>query len=589
MFCRFDDLRNGLAIAFERPVATVTAVSEAEVLPVLAAVEDANREGRWAAGFVSYEAAGGLDPALATSRVGPGGSLGDLPLASFGIFEGPVHAEPLTSSTTTRRHYVVEPWEPEFDLAAYTGKIECLKEHIEAGDTYQCNLTLRMRSRARGDLLALYGDLALAQRGSYNAYVDTGRFVLASASPELFFEWSDGWLVTKPMKGTCARGRWPSEDADRARWLAGSRKDRAENLMIVDLLRNDLGRVAEWGSVEVPALFELERYETLWQLTSTVRARPRSGIRLEELFRALFPCGSVTGAPKPRTMALIAELEESRRGAYCGSIGVAAPSASHWRARFNVAIRTVVVDRKTAQAVYGTGGGITWDSSAATEHAELMTKAAILAAPPEEFALVETLAFIPGRGLRNGERHLRRLMESAKYFGFDIDAERVRSVLEASVAGLGESRRVRLLVARSGYPSVELGPMPSSMSRAVVLDVDTEPVSSAEIWPYHKTTRRSAYETRAARHPGADDVILVNERGQPTETTIANLAVNLDGRWWTPPIETGCLPGIERCRLVELGNLTDRVLTLDDLTRAAGIAVVSSLRGWRRAVLAIGK
>jgi para-aminobenzoate synthetase/4-amino-4-deoxychorismate lyase len=354
--------------------------------------------------------------------------------------------------------------------------------------------------------------------------------------------------------------------------------------MIVDLLRNDLGRIAEIGSVQVPDLFTAERYETVWQLTSEVTARPRPGTGVVDVFRALFPSGSVTGAPKHRTMELIREIEPEPRGVYCGAIGMVAPPGESFRARFNVAIRTVTVDRVTGRAEFGTGGGITWGSDPAAEHAELLAKAAILAEPYEEFSLLETMAHLPRVGLRNLDRHLDRMADSASYFGFPFDRWTAMARLTAAVPA-GREARVRLVLHRTGAFDVDVAPLPAPAAGPVRLAVDPEPVDSAQVWLHHKTTRRRAYTERAQRHPDADDVVLVNERGHVTETTVANLAVRLDGRWWTPPLSAGCLPGVERGRLLDAGELQERQLTVKDLSRADELAVLSSLRGWRPAVL----
>lgn len=276
------------------------------------------------------------------------------------------------------RDYSAAAWQPSWTRQGYRADVARVRRHIAAGETYQCNLTVRLRSCVTGDLGQFYADMVRAQECSYAAYLDLGRHVIASASPELFFQWAGDRLLVRPMKGTAARGHTAADDAEQVRKLLGSDKERAENVMIVDLLRNDLGQVAEVGSVEVPALLTAERYPTVWQLTSTVTARTRAGTGLVEVFRALFPAGSVTGAPKRRTMALIGDLEHEPRGVYCGAIGVVAPPGHAFRARFNVAIRTVTVERATGAAVYGTGGGITWDSDPETEHAELLVKAAIL-------------------------------------------------------------------------------------------------------------------------------------------------------------------------------------------------------------------
>ncbi|HUZ19308.1 MAG TPA: aminodeoxychorismate synthase component I [Acidimicrobiales bacterium] len=582
---RFDDLRDGSAMVFGAARHELVAERAAEVPELLAEVERATALGSWAAGFVSYEAASGLDPVLATRAPRPGEPFAALPLAWFGLFGPPEPAPPLTAHTGAGRGYTVSPWLPDTGYATYAHRVEQVRAAIAAGDTYQCNLTVRLRAQASGDLSGLYRDLSLAQRAAYCAALDTGRFAVLSASPELFFDWTGDRITARPMKGTAERGRWPEEDAARSGALLASAKERAENLMIVDLLRNDLGRLAEWGSVGVPSLFDLERYETVWQLTSTVTATPRPATGLVEVFRALFPCGSVTGAPKRRTMELIVTLEDGPRGVYCGAIGIVAPPGAPFRARFNVPIRTVVVDRETGDAVYGTGGGITWDSDPAAEHAELVAKAGILVRPAEEFLLLETMAFVPGSGVRNRDRHLARIAASARYFGFAVDEAGLAETLERETSLLSGPRRVRLTLRRSGESAVEVMPMPAAQTGPVHLAIDREPVRSSQPWLFHKTTRRAHYRDRAARHPGADDVVLVNERGEPTETTIANLAVRIGGRWWTPPIEVGCLPGVERARLVEQGALDERVLTLDELVGAAEVAVVSSLRGWRPAVV----
>jgi para-aminobenzoate synthetase/4-amino-4-deoxychorismate lyase len=368
---RFDDLVEGRALSCPPPHRVLVAHRPEEVVPVLAEVERATAGGDWAFGYVGYEAAAGLDPALPVAPPSPEGP----PLAWFGLCGPPTDVPPVTTSAARRP---AVRWLPDWTAPEHARAVERVREHIAAGDTYQLNLTDRLRAHVDGDLRALYAQLALAQCGAYNAHLDLGRHVIASASPELFFQWTGDQLRTRPMKGTAVRGRDPAEDRERARGLRASPKERAENLMIVDLLRNDLARVASVGSVEVPELFALERYPTVWQLTSEVTARTRPGTGLVDVFRALFPCGSVTGAPKQRTMQLIRDLETGPRGVYCGAIGLVAPPGAPFRARFSVAIRTVVVDRASGAAVYGSGGGITWDSDPAAEHAELLAKAAVL-------------------------------------------------------------------------------------------------------------------------------------------------------------------------------------------------------------------
>ncbi len=581
---RFDDLTTGTAVALLGFRGELVAERPAEVRPLLAEVERTTTAGAWAAGFVSYEAATGVNRDLSTLERRASRPLGELPLAWFALFDASREIAPLAAADGPR-HYEVSSWVPDTDDATYASRLEAVRAAIRAGETYQCNLTTRLRARAAGDLSELYTDLALAQGGAYCASLDTGRFAVLSASPELFFEWEGNRITARPMKGTAPRGRFPAEDEALARGLVESEKERAENLMIVDLLRNDLGRIAEWGSVEVPSLFSVEKYQTVWQLTSTISATLLPGTGLADVFAALFPCGSVTGAPKRRTMQLIAELEDSPRGVYCGAAGVVAPPGGTFRARFSVPIRTVAVDRLTGDAVYGTGSGITWDSEPAAERAELAVKSRILERPPEELSLIETMAFVPGTGMRNLGLHLARLSYSACRLGFLFDEKAVVDALDEATATLVEPRRLRLTLERSGKVDVEGAPMPPPTRGAVGLAVDAEPVTSSDPLLFYKTTRRTPYEERLARHPEADDVVLVNERGQPTETAIASLLVHLHGRWWTPPVEVGCLPGVERQRLLEDGLVAERALSLEDLRRAERLAVVSSLRGWRAAVL----
>lgn len=577
---RFDDLVAGTGLRFAASRQVLVARQTAEVVPALTAVGEAAERGCWAFGYVSYEAAAGLDAGLATVT-----SPGDgPPLVWFAVCEQPEQVPPIALPPGSRRRYTTS-WRAEWTRPGYRRDVARLRGHIAAGDVYQGNLTSRLRSAVRGDLQELYADLAHSQRPRYAAYLDLGRHVIASASPELFFDWTGDRLLTRPMKGTAARGRSLPEDEDRARRLRGNAKERAENIMIVDLLRNDLGRIADVGSVQVPALCALERYETVWQLTSDVTATLPASTGLVDVFRALFPSGSVTGAPKRRAMQLIRDLEDTPRGVYCGAVGFVAPPAAAVRARFNVAIRTAVIDRPSASAVYGTGSAITWASDPDAEFAELHAKAAILHSPAEEFDLLETLACLPQEGVRHLDRHLERLSSSARYFGFPLDSEHARRHVLTAVRGRAAPAKVRVLLSRDGTLRVELEPLPVVPDRPVTLAVDSEPVNSRDRWLHHKTTRRHAYTTRAARHPEADDVVLINERGQVTETTIANLAVQLDGTWLTPPTNSGCLAGIERARLLELGRLREGTITMHQLHHAQNLAVLSSLRGWRPALL----
>lgn len=377
---RFDDLRTGTACRFPEVAYDLVATRPENVVDVLAEVDYATSQGWWAFGFVSYEAAAGFDPALAVHD-----STDGLPLAWFGIAREPERV-PLVRRPA-HPSYRVGEWRYEWSADEHRDKVEAVRRHIAAGETYQTNLTTRMTAEVSGDLPHLYADLACAQGGAYNAYLDIGQYAIASASPELFFETTNDTLLMRPMKGTARRGRSAAEDREIVRRLRSSEKERAENIMIVDLVRNDVAQLAVTGGVSVTALCRAEQYETVHQLTSDVTARLRPGLGMVEIFKALFPCGSITGAPKHRTMQIIRDLEPTPRGVYCGAVGVVAPVGVPVRARFNVAIRTLAIDKDRGRATYGTGGGITWDSQPAAEYAELRAKAAVLTSreqPPSE-------------------------------------------------------------------------------------------------------------------------------------------------------------------------------------------------------------
>ncbi len=575
---RFDDLVGGTAVRFSGLRQVLVAEHPDDVASVLDELDRVTREGRWAFGFVAYEAAPALDPALTTHA-----RTGGLPLAWFGVVDAPEPVPPLDVVGPT---VPTLDWVAEWDAEAHRTAVERVRVSIAAGETYQCNLTTRLTADARPDLdaVALYRELVHGQRGAHNSYLDLGRFVVASASPELFFEQRGDRILMRPMKGTAARGRTTAEDEATVARLQGSEKERAENVMIVDLIRNDLGRIAVPGTVTVPRLLAAERYETVHQLTSDVTAQLRADIGLTGTFRALFPCGSVTGAPKARTMELIRELESGPRGVYCGAVGIVGPPGSRVRARFSVAIRTVLLDRERQRLTYGTGGGITWSSRPSAEYAELQAKSRVLDARYEDFHLLETLAHRPGRGLRNRDAHLARMADSARYFGFPFDPAAARAVLGDRLRAVGAAR-VRLRCHRDGTLEVDVSELPVPLGRPVRLVVDPEPIDAAGCWPRHTTSRRTPYDTRLRRHPSADDVVVVNEHGEVTGTCMANLTVRLGGRWWTPPATSGCLPGVERARLLAAGRLRERVLRADDLARAEGLALVSSLHGWRPACL----
>jgi para-aminobenzoate synthetase/4-amino-4-deoxychorismate lyase len=582
---RFDDL-TGSEPSFRLvgPAGVLEARRPDEVPGVLAAAEQAAARSLWVAGFVTYEAAPGSDPALRVHARPADGPFADLPLAWFAMFEGreetslPEPPEPLTDIATA--------WRPAMRRTDYDVAIARIHEAIADGDTYQVNFTLPLEAEVRGDPRGLYRDLAYAQRGSYASYIDTGSHRVLSASPELFFRIDGDRITSRPMKGTAPRGRWLGEDEEMRRTLEGSVKDRAENAMIVDLLRNDIGRVARSGSVRWTDLFAAERYETVWQLTSTVEAELRPNEGIADVFAALFPCGSVTGAPKVSTMGIIADLEVAARGVYCGTVGFLAPSgAAGPSARFNVAIRTVVQDARSGAAVYGVGGGITWDSRAAAEYDEAVAKARVLTARRPPVRLLETLAHEPGSGYRRLDEHLARLRASATYLGMALDEDAVRAALDREAGRFAKPSRVRLVIDRRGR--VESGSAPLTETvEPVRLAIDrTDPVDPSDPTLFHKTTARARYDRVRERFPDADDVVLLNTAGNVTETTRANLAVRTDGRWVTPPLSDGLLPGCERAALLQDGTLEEASVRIEDLEHAESVVFLNSVRGWLEAVL----
>jgi para-aminobenzoate synthetase/4-amino-4-deoxychorismate lyase len=577
---RFDDLRphrrRGFALG---PIGdTIVAHSLDEVPGAIAAAEDAVAAGKWVGGWVAYEAGPAFDPAL-TVTTPLGTDFAGLPLVWLGVSDRRTGPPP-----PGRGDHHLQPWQAQTPAQHHNDAIEAIRRRIRQGDTYQVNHTFLMSSRFSGDVTSFYDRLTRSQSCGYGALVDSGQWVVASASPELFFEWRNGVITCRPMKGTTRRGFDSADDEARRAWLQASEKNRAENVMIVDMVRNDVGRIARTGSVRVPALFATEKYDTVWQLTSTVTARPLAEVALAEVFAALFPSASITGAPKVATMSIIAELETHPRGVYCGAIGFGGPGPEGPEWAFNVGIRTVLIHRPSGAAYYGTGGGITYDSEAGDEYAEALLKAEVLARPGGELRLLETTRWDPRLGARHLDRHLERAASSATYFDIPFDPAEVRAALGRAVKYRSKPGRVRVLVGRDGWVTVEVTDLADTDS-PVALAVDDRPIESADPLLRHKTTLRRVYEAAAGRHPEADDVVLWNAAGELTETTIGNLAFQVDGRWVTPPVSCGLLPGTERASRLASGELAEQVVTLDDLSGVTAVARLNSVRGWEEAVI----
>lgn len=541
----------------------------AEVVQVLQAAERAADEGSHVVGFVAYEAAAAFG--LACHTPAP-----DLPLAAFIVAERlePFDPARLTAASVDARDL---DWQPGISRDAYSASVVQVRRHLARGDSYQVNLTFPLSTEFEGDPFALFGRLARAQRSTCATYVDFGRFAICSSSPELFFTREGDEVTMRPMKGTADRGRTVAEDQRHRAALRRSVKERAENLMIVDMVRNDLGRIARVGTVAVPELFRVEQFPTVLQMTSTVVAE--TGVGLAELLAATFPCASVTGAPKVRTAELIHELEAGPRGVYTGAIGYIGPAR---RAQFAVAIRTATVDRELGTARYGVGSGIVWDSRPGREYAECLAKARVLHGAAAPFALLETMRWDPKEGFTLLERHLQRQASSARYFDVPYDRARVRSALDEAVGGT-MPLRVRLLIGENGDCTVETAPLAGIGPGPMKVGFAASPVDVRDPFLFHKTTRRDVYMRARASRPDCEQVILWNGDGMVTETDIANLAIQRGGRWVTPPLSAGLLPGTMRAELLKRGEITEGAVSVTELGSAGRIAVFNSVRGWQEA------
>ncbi len=556
----------GLRGAFRDPAEVLIAWRPDEVVGMLRRVEMLAAAGCWLVGFVAYEAAAAFDAAVGRPAAAEG-----LPLSIFAAFRSP-------SPPRDRRDFLSGPWRDILSRGEFDRSVAEIHRDIADGRFYQVNFTTRLRASFLGDGAALFDALRASQPGARGLYLDFGRWQVCSVSPELFFHWRTGddggrRLSTRPMKGTAPRHADPGRDQRAAEALRGSAKECAENLMIVDLLRNDVSRVARLGSVTVPSLFAVEPWATVWQMTSTVECRTRPGIGLADLFAALFPCGSVTGAPKVEAMKAITELESAPRGVYCGAIGVVLPGGE---ARFNVGIRTVLVDTERGQAECGIGSGIVLDSTTEGEHAEWQAKQRFLRQACPDYDLVETLLWRRGR-YRLLAEHLSRLGASATVLGYTWDRVRVEAHLAQAAQSFGASQwRVRLTLAADGTVAVQGEPI-ALLRGPISAALASHPVDSANPWLRHKTTRRQAYESRAAR--SVFDTLLWNEREEVTEFTRGNLVVKIAGRLLTPALACGLLPGTLRAALLARGAVRESIITLAELESAEGLWFVNSVRG----------
>ena len=550
---------------FHNPLKLIIAHTIEEVLPSFQLIQDAIQDGYYAAGFLSYESAAAFDAAY---KVNEGHTM---PLLWFGIF-----SEPQSFSLSSNGTYTLTDWKPSVEMDEYDAAIMSIKQSIESGDTYQTNYTIRLTSEFQGDDIAFFDYLRRAQASNYCAYINTGDHRILSASPELFFHLNGNQITTRPMKGTVKRGKSTAEDEENASWLYHSEKNRAENVMIVDLLRNDLGMIAEPGTVHVPKLFEIEKYPTVLQMTSTITADIPENTPLVDIFKALFPCGSITGAPKISTMEIITNLETSPREVYCGAIGYITPNNE---AIFNVPIRTVVIDQKAGLATYGVGGGITWDSTTESEYHEILAKARLLKVNRPDFQLLESMLLKGGEYFLL-EEHLTRLKNSAQYFDFPFQLKDIEKKLYvfAKKNHLGEFK-IRFLLAKNGEITIEAQQItqPKMPLKVVLAD---EPLDKNNPFLYHKTTNRVIYSQFQKNSPHVFDVLLWNEDGELTEFTNGNIVLEIDDTLWTPPISSGLLAGTYREMLIKQGKIQEKVLHVADLRKCTQLYLINSVRKW---------
>jgi len=553
--------------AFREPIAILTAYTPDQVLSLLKTLQQQTEQHHlYAAGFLSYEAASAFDPLFAVKPT-------PFPLAWFGLYPKP---EPITLPLQT----IAQPlhWAPSITQSRYYQDFKQVKHYIRQGLTYQVNLSFRLNAQFQQDPWEYFTQLA--QSAQYGAFIETPEWAICCASPELFFRQNHHEIHCRPMKGTVPRGLTYSGDRLLAQWLQNSEKNQAENIMIVDMIRNDLGRIAQLGTVKVTSLFNIEQYPTLWQMTSSVQCHTQ--VTLSQIFQALFPCASITGAPKLRTMQIIAELEDTSRKIYTGTIGFITPNRT---SQFNVAIRTVLINKNDQTAEYGVGGGIVWDSQAEDEFEECRTKAKILTDQQPNFSLLETILWTPEKDYFLLDLHLKRLTSSAQYFAFPIDQSTVQNYLEAIAQTFPpHPQKVRLCLSPQGTLTHEISSFTQTHEPLQVC-LSPSPINSANVFLYHKTSDRQIYIQAQQRCPNYDDVILWNENGELTEFCTGNLVVEIEEQWYTPPIECGLLAGTFRAWLLDQGIIQERIIRVKELANCSRVFLINSVRQKQAAIV----
>ena len=552
----------GERYTFTQPIKELKTRNLAEVVDLLAQVESYQEQGYYVVGYVSYEAAPAFEEKLAVHKA---------PLLAEYLLYFTVHDGVETSPIPLTYEEVDLPsnWQEVTSAEDYEKAIAQIHHHLRQGDTYQVNYTVQLKQDLSANPFAIYNRMVVEQEAGYNAYVEHDEMAVISMSPELFFEQNDRELTTRPMKGTTKRGLTDDEDLKEAAWLEQDPKNRSENMMIVDLLRNDMNRISEVGSEHVERLCQVEQYSTVWQMTSTIKSQLRPDVDLVTIFRSLFPCGSITGTPKIATMEIIKNLEPQPRGVYCGTIGLLLPNG---RRIFNVAIRTIQLYK--GQAIYGVGGGITWDSTWESEYREVHQKAAVLYRKQARFKLITT-GKISQKSLLFEDQHLERLTKASRYFAYPFDPEELRQKIEEECQACDSHQdyRLRITLNKSGELELSRQVLTSLSPSFCQAQLCLQEADLQQAFTYFKTTHRP--------HLNLDkqEIIYHNAAGELLETSIGNLVLKIAGKLYTPPTNLGILPGIYRQHLLEGGQVEEKVLTLKDLAQAEAIYGCNAVRG----------
>jgi len=581
---RFDK-DNHRSFLFSNPAKIVSCGKLSEVKNAFCEIEDYISMGYYAAGFISYEAGFSFEESLSGLRVDP-----DFPLLWFGMYKNPrviEHKEKMSLLRHENHPYSIENLRPNISKKKYFSDIEKIKDLIRRGETYQVNYTFKYRFDFKGSAHSLYEELKKKQSVSYSSLIKTDRFSIVSLSPELFFRKHRDRIEVRPMKGTIDRGRDLDGDREHVEELGHSLKNRSENLMIVDLLRNDLGRISKPGTVVTKKLFEVEKYETLFQMISIVKAILKKRVSIYDLLKAIFPSGSVTGAPKISTMKIINSLEKEPRHVYTGSIGFFAPDGD---GVFNVVIRTVLIDNKRGSGEMGIGSGIVYDSDPRKEFDECELKADFIRKKKNDFKFIETMLWRPKKGYFLLNKHLDRLLSSAEYFNIHYDRKGVLKELKDLEKRFDRDydHRVRLLFD-------EKGRMQSSFTKinghreAAKVRFSEKKIQNNNIFLYHKTTNRDLYdeEHKKWRRRGYFDVIFTNKKSEVTEGAISNILIRKGRFYYTPPVDCGLLNGVFRRHLIETKKIPvrEKVLRREDILSADEVFMMNSVRGMVKVVI----